>query len=69
MAVAHATRTSIRTQHFPESVIREMTRIALDVGAINLSQGYPDFAAPQSIKEAAMRAIQEDWNQYSVTWG
>ena len=69
MAVAHATRTSIRTQHFPESVIRQMTRIALDMGAINLSQGYPDFAAPQSIKEAAMRAIQEDWNQYSVTWG
>ncbi len=69
MAVAQAARTSIRTQHFPESVIREMTRIALGVGAINLSQGYPDFAVPQEIKEAAMRAIQEDWNQYSVTWG
>lgn len=62
-------RTSTRTQHFPESIIREMTRIALDVGAINLSQGYPDFAAPQAIKDAAAQAIQDDWNQYSVTWG
>ncbi len=62
-------RTSARTQHFPESIIREMTRIALDVGAINLSQGYPDFAAPQAIKDAAAQAIQDDWNQYSVTWG
>lgn len=62
-------RTSARIQHFPESIIREMTRIALDVGAINLSQGYPDFAAPQAIKDAAARAIQDDWNQYSVTWG
>jgi aminotransferase len=62
-------RTSIRTQHFPESIIREMTRIALDVGAINLSQGYPDFAAPQVLKDAATQAILDDWNQYSVTWG
>ena len=62
-------RTSIRTRHFPESIIREMTRIALDVGAINLSQGYPDFAAPQVIKDAATQAILDDWNQYSVTWG
>ena len=62
-------RTSTRTQHFPESIIREMTRIALDVGAINLSQGYPDFAAPQVIKDAATQAIRDDWNQYSVTWG
>jgi aspartate/methionine/tyrosine aminotransferase len=69
MAATQAARTSIRTQRFPESIIREMTRIALDVGAINLSQGYPDFAVSQEIKEAAMRAIQEDWNQYSVTWG
>lgn len=62
-------RTSTRTQHFPESIIREMTRIALQVGAINLSQGYPDFPALQVIKDAAARAIHEDWNQYSVTWG
>lgn len=56
-------RTSIRTQHFPESIIREMTRVALDIGAINLSQGYPDFAAPQVIKDAAAQAIQDDWNR------
>lgn len=62
-------RTSTRTQKFPESIIREMTRVALDVGAINLSQGYPDFAAPQPIKDAAVQAIADDWNQYSVTWG
>ena len=46
-----------------------MTRVALDVGAINLSQGYPDFAANPAIKEAAKRAIDADHNQYSVTWG
>jgi aspartate/methionine/tyrosine aminotransferase len=62
-------RTSYRTQQFPESIIREMTRVALSVGAVNLSQGYPDFGAPQSIKDAAAKAIQDDHNQYSVTWG
>ena len=46
-----------------------MTRVALSVGAINLSQGYPDFAAQQSIKDAAKAAIDADHNQYSVTWG
>ncbi|MFN3705638.1 MAG: pyridoxal phosphate-dependent aminotransferase [Thermoflexales bacterium] len=62
-------RTSYRTQQFPESIIREMTRVALEVGAINLSQGYPDFPVAEPIKQAAMRAIAEEWNQYSVTWG
>ncbi|MCX7938910.1 MAG: aminotransferase class I/II-fold pyridoxal phosphate-dependent enzyme [Thermoflexales bacterium] len=62
-------RTSYRTQRFPESLIREMTRVALQVGAINLSQGYPDFSPPQAIKDAAVKAIEDDWNQYSVTWG
>ena len=62
-------RTSHRTQQFPESIIREMTRVALSVGAINMSQGYPDFAAPQPIKDAAAKAIEGDYNQYSVTWG
>jgi aminotransferase len=62
-------KTSTRTQQFPESIIREMTRIAMGTGAINLSQGYPDFPAPQAIKDAAARAIAEDWNQYSFTWG
>jgi aminotransferase len=65
----HQPRTSLRIQQFPESIIREMTRVALNVGAINLSQGYPDFPAPQIVKDAAAKAIAEDWNQYSVTWG
>jgi aminotransferase len=62
-------RIASRTTLFPESIIREMTRIALSVGAINLSQGYPDFSAPEEVKEAAQKAISEDHNQYSVTWG
>ncbi len=65
----HIMRTSIRTQQFPESIIREMTRLALSVGAVNLSQGYPDFPAPQLIKDAAAQAIEADMNQYSITWG
>jgi len=69
MTSQQVARTSIRTQHFPESIIREMTRIAHDVGAVNLSQGFPDFPVLQTIKEAAKRAIQEDWNQYSMSWG
>jgi aminotransferase len=52
-----------------ESVIREMTRLALQHGAVNLSQGYPDFPAPAAIKKAAKRAIDSDINQYSITWG
>src|SRR6185369_8931765 len=54
---------------FTESVIREMTRLAAKHGAINLSQGYPDFPAPDAIKEAACRAITSDINQYAITWG
>lgn len=52
-----------------ESVIREMTRLALDHGAINLAQGFPDFPAPSEVKEAAARAIHADVNQYAITWG
>jgi len=54
---------------FTESVIREMTREALKHGAVNLSQGFPDFAAPEDIKRVAMKAIEEDINQYAITWG
>jgi len=54
---------------FVESVIREMTRVCLEHNGINLSQGFPDFPAADSIKEAAVRAIREDYNQYSITWG
>jgi aminotransferase len=58
------------TQQFTESVIREMTRVALQhSGSINLAQGSPDFAAPEAIKRAAIEAIQKDINQYAITWG
>ncbi len=54
---------------FTESVIREMTREALKYGAVNLSQGFPDFAAPADIKQKAIEAIERDVNQYAITWG
>jgi aminotransferase len=62
-------RTSQKTALFTESVIREMTRLAERHGAVNLSQGFPDFPAPASIKDAARDAIRDDINQYAVTWG
>lgn len=54
---------------FTESVIREMTRVANRYGAVNLSQGFPDFAAPEDIKLKAQEAIANNINQYAVTWG
>jgi aspartate/methionine/tyrosine aminotransferase len=63
------TDVSGRTRYFTESVIREMTRRALKCGAVNLAQGFPDFAAPVELKEAAKRAIDEDYNQYAITHG
>src|SRR6266540_1097189 len=54
---------------FTESVIREMTREALQHGAVNLSQGFPDYAAPADIKRKAMQAIADGINQQSITWG
>ena len=62
-------RTATRTHGFTESVIREMTRVATEHRAINLAQGFPDFAAPEILKEAACDAIRADINQYAVTWG
>lgn len=67
--MSHSSRTAIRTHGFTESVIREMTRVAREAGAINLAQGFPDFPAPQLLKDAACTAIQEDVNQYAITWG
>jgi aminotransferase len=58
-----------RVSGFTESAIREMTRLSLEHDAINLGQGFPDFPAPDAIKEAAVRAILDDDNQYTVTWG
>lgn len=60
---------SHKAEQFTESVIREMTRQAALHGAINLSQGFPDFGAPQEIKLAACDAIMADINQYAITWG
>jgi len=61
--------TSDKSDRFTESVIREMTRLAFERGAINLSQGYPDFPAPQILKQAASDAVFADVNQYAITWG
>jgi aminotransferase len=58
-----------RIAGFTESVIREMTRLAIQHGAVNLAQGFPDFPAPADIKQAACEAILADVNQYSITWG
>jgi aspartate/methionine/tyrosine aminotransferase len=60
---------SQRISRFTESVIREMTRVAMTKGAINLAQGYPDFPAPAVLKEAAADAVAGDINQYAITWG
>ena len=62
-------RTAKRTHGFTESVIREMTRVAHEHDAINLAQGFPDFPAPQRLKDAACEAIRADINQYAITWG
>ena len=60
---------SDKVEHFPESVIREMTRQAMLYDAVNLAQGFPDFSAPAEIKLAAAQAIAGDINQYAITWG
>jgi len=62
-------RVSSKVASFTESVIREMTRLALEHDAINLSQGFPDFPCPPELKEAAKAAIDADVNQYAITWG
>ena len=60
---------SDKVEHFTESVIREMTRQAMQYDAVNLAQGFPDFSAPAEIKRAAQEAIAGDVNQYAITWG
>jgi aminotransferase len=62
-------RVSRKVSRFTESVIREMSRQSALYGALNLSQGFPDFPAPEDIKRAACQAIEADINQYAVTWG
>jgi aspartate/methionine/tyrosine aminotransferase len=58
-----------RLSQFTESVIREMTRVANRHGAINLSQGFPDFDPPAALVQAAHEALAGDFHQYAVTWG
>ena len=65
----HAARVSQRSTLFSESVIREMTRLCQQYDGVNLAQGFPDFPAPQMLKEEAARAVLGDVNQYAITWG
>ena len=58
-----------RVQGFGSSIIREMTRLSLTYDALNLSQGFPDFPAPEAVTRAAVEAIESHVNQYTVTWG
>jgi aminotransferase len=60
---------SRRIENFTDSVIRRMTRIANQHGAVNLSQGFPDFDPPVELKEALKVAAEGDKHQYSITWG
>ena len=69
LARAASPGLSSKAAQFTESVIREMTRLALRHKAVNLSQGFPDFPAPAEIKRAAQEAIAADINQYAITWG
>ncbi len=69
LAKISKSRISRKAASFTESVIREMTREAMKYGAVNLGQGFPDFAAPEDIKQKAIEAIAADHNQYAITWG
>src|SRR5688572_7811091 len=57
--------TAARLRPFGTTIFTEMTRLAVKHGAVNLAQGFPDFAGPEFGKEAAVRAIREDRNQYA----
>ena len=60
---------SDRTANFTDSVIRRMTRISNQYGAVNLSQGFPDFEPPEEILKRLAEVTREDFHQYSTTWG
>ena len=60
---------SQRTANFTDSVIRRMTRISNQYGAVNLSQGFPDFDPPKEILDRLAEVTKEDFHQYSITWG
>jgi len=61
--------SSRRVEGFTESVIRQMTRLCEEYGAINLAQGFPDFDPPEVVKRSAAKAINQGYNQYSTTYG
>ena len=65
-SISKSRHVSHKASLFTESVIREMTREALKHGAVNLSQGFPDFSAPEDIKRHAMEAIERDMKVASV---
>ena len=62
-------KLSARTATFTDSVIRRMTRISNRYGAVNLSQGFPDFEPPKEITDRLKEVADEDFHQYSITWG
>ncbi len=61
--------TSHRVGRFTESVIRRMTRVAMECGAVNLSQGFPDFDPPEELRRALEKTAHAGPHQYAVTWG
>jgi len=65
----HMPSIADRLDFFTESVIREMTRVANEHGALNLSQGFPDFDPPAQLVEAAKKALDDGHHQYAITWG
>ena len=62
-------KLSSRTETFTESVIRHMTRVANEHGAINLSQGFPDFDPPKELTERLSQVALDGPHQYALTWG
>ena len=62
-------KLSRRTAGFTDSVIRRMTRVSLQFGAVNLSQGFPDFDPPAPLLYALARVAHDGPHQYAVTWG
>lgn len=62
-------KLSERTKDFTDSVIRRMTRVSLQYGAVNLSQGFPDFNPPKEILDRLAEVSHENYHQYSITWG
>lgn len=62
-------KLSERTKDFTDSVIRRMTRVSLQYGAVNLSQGFPDFDPPKEILDRLAEVSYENYHQYSITWG